>query len=253
MADTCSDCMYLLTEFSPKFQCGERPPPESRPDGMGWFPGVELAWWCGMWAAWVPSAVVVSAGNNQTAPVTQPVALPVSVLVTDASGRPVFGAEVTFAVTGGAGSITGAVQTTDRSGIATVGSWDMGGLEGANSLSATVAALPPAVIDATGEALIITLNGGDAQIAPAGSVLPIPPSVLLTDQALNPIAGVSVTFGITGGGGSIQGSPAVSDVNGIAAVISWTLGAAPGPNAATAFTIGVTADGSPVDFTATGT
>lgn len=254
MADTCNECMYLLADYDPKFQCAERPPPlpPYGSDGMGWHPGVELSWWCGKWAAWVAADVAVNAGDNQTACVGQPVVIPPSVLVTDASGRPAYDVEVTFAVTGGAGSITGAVQRTDRNGIATIGSWNMGTAAGANSLSATVAALPPAAINATGEAAIISLNGGDAQVAPAGSVLPIPPSVLVTDQALNPLEGVDVNFIVTGGGGSVQDGFATTDVNGIAAPTSWTLGAVPGPNTLGAYSQ-VTAAGSPVPFTATGT
>jgi adhesin/invasin len=252
---TCDDCMYLLADYDPKFQCGERPPPESRIDGMGWFPGVELTWWCGKWAAWVAAFSVVSAGNNQTAPVGQPVALPVSVVVLNALGRPVYGAEVTFVVASGGGSITGAVASTGRDGVATLGSWILGasGAPGNNVLYADVGGLPQLVINATAEGIIISLNGGDGQVAVAGSVLPIAPSVLLTDLALNPLQGVVVNFNITDGGGSVQGSPAVSDINGIAAPVSWTLGVAPGPNALSAFSASVPTAGSPILFTATGT
>ncbi len=253
MADTCSDCMYLLTEFDPKFQCGERPPPESRPDGMGWFPGVELAWWCGKWAPWVPIFMIVNGGDNQTVPVGQLAPVAPSVFIFDASGRPVYGEEVTFAVTAGGGIITGEVVSTDRDGIATVGSWTMGNAAGPNALSATAGALGPIAINATGEAVVMSLNGGDAQVAVAGSVLPIAPSVLVTDQALNPLEGVIIVFTVTGGGGSVQDPAAATDVNGIAAPTSWTLGAVPGANTLDATSPMVTADGDPVAFTATGT
>ena len=67
-----------------------------------------------------------NAGNGQTVHVGTAVAVPPSVLVTDANNNPVSGVAVTFAVASGNGSITGASATTDASGIATVGSWTLG-------------------------------------------------------------------------------------------------------------------------------
>ncbi len=252
---SCDNCRFLGAEYDPALQCLQAVPVPNRATGVGMFPQVEPAWWCGMYMPWVEAAAAVAAGNNQTVPVGQLAPVAPSVLVTDASGRPVYGAEVTFAVASGGGAITGEVQTTGRDGIAAVGSWTVGNIAGANSLTATVGALPVVTFDATGEAAIITVAGGDAQTAVAGSVLPVPPSVLVTDQALNPLAGVSVAFNPTGGGGtfgSVQGSPAVTDANGIAAPISWTLGVNPGLNTLSAFSA-VTAVGSPALFTATAT
>jgi len=48
------------------------------------------------------------------------------VIVRDANANPVSGVSVTFAVASGSGSITGGSQTTNSSGIATVGSWTLG-------------------------------------------------------------------------------------------------------------------------------
>ena len=270
MAESCDNCMYLgstyadVSAFSaaaqaravalgqlPAYQClVSRPSVGAGDEGI--FPIVDLVWWCGQWAAWRAIAIAVNAGDNQTAPVGQPVPVLPSVLLTDQAGRPVYDVEVTFAVTLGGGNITGAVVKTGRDGIATVGSWTLGDTAGPNALSATGGVAGPIAINATGEALIISLDGGDAQVAVAGSVLPIAPSVLVTDQALNPIAGVAVVFAITGGGGSVQDPNAVTDVNGIAQPTSWTLGAPPGPNTLDA-TAGRSAAGSPVPFTATGT
>jgi hypothetical protein len=49
------------------------------------------------------------------------------------------GVNVTFAVTGGGGTVTGASQVTDASGKATVGEWVLGPNTGANTLTASVA------------------------------------------------------------------------------------------------------------------
>ena len=65
-----------------------------------------------------------------------PVSDPPSVLVKNSAGNPLAGATVTFTVTSGGGSVTGATQTTNASGIATVGSWTLGS-NSVNVLQAT--------------------------------------------------------------------------------------------------------------------
>src|SRR2546423_4012558 len=63
------------------------------------------------------------------APGTAVAELP-SVLVRDASGAPLQGAAVVFAVTSGGGVVTGGNARTNTSGIATVGSWTLGAAAG---------------------------------------------------------------------------------------------------------------------------
>ena len=85
-----------------------------------------------------PSQIAARSVTTQNAPVNTAVGAPPSVLVRDASGAPVAGVTVTFAVTGGGGTVLPVVPVaTDASGIATVGSWTLGGTPGANTLSAT--------------------------------------------------------------------------------------------------------------------
>ena len=73
----------------------------------------------------VPASIAKNAGDNQTASAGAAVSAPPSAIIRDANGNPVPGVEVTFAVTGGGGSITGATQSTNSSGIATVGAWTL--------------------------------------------------------------------------------------------------------------------------------
>jgi len=80
--------------------------------------------------------VVLVAGNNQIALSGYAVNIPPQVKVLDASGSPLAGRTVLFAVTGGGGSVTGGTVVTGANGVAEVGSWIVGG--GANSLLATV-------------------------------------------------------------------------------------------------------------------
>lgn len=92
----------------------------------------------------------------------------------------------------------------------------------------------------------IVVNAGDGQTAPVGTDVAVAPSVLVRDSLAKPLAGDTVVFGITGGGGVVRGGTAVSDANGVATVTGWTLGTVPGAN-----TLGATlpgAGGSPVTF-----
>ncbi len=70
-----------------------------------------------------PAALVKTAGDNQT--VVAGLAVPVAptVIVRDAFGNARPDVDVVFTVTGGNGSVTGAIATTDAQGLASVGSW----------------------------------------------------------------------------------------------------------------------------------
>lgn len=108
-----------------------------------------------------PSSITVDGStNNQQAEAGSDVILPPSVTVLDADGNPLQGIAVTFAVASGGGSVTGVAQVTGLAGTATVGSWRMGPSVGPNSMTATVAGLPPASFTATAipATFTITLN-----------------------------------------------------------------------------------------------
>ncbi|MEO7998351.1 MAG: hypothetical protein ABI852_12955, partial [Gemmatimonadaceae bacterium] len=64
------------------------------------------------------------------------VATPPAVRAVDQYGNAVPNVAVTFAVVSGAGTITGAQQVTNASGVATVGSWKLGTSAGTQSLRA---------------------------------------------------------------------------------------------------------------------
>ena len=201
------------------------------------------------------TTMAITAGNNQTATAGTTVATAPAVKVTDANGNGVTGVAVTFAVATGGGSITGGNATSGAGGVASVGSWRLGGPAGANTLTATSAGLSgsPATFSATGTtgpAAIIAVSAGNNQAASAGSPVPIAPAVIVTDINGNPVGGIGVSFAVATGGGSITGAAPTTNAQGIAAVGSWTLGVTAGPNSLTATSGGLT--GSPVTFTATG-
>jgi adhesin/invasin len=206
--------------------------------------------------AGAPGSVAVDQGNGQTAEAGTAVAVAPSVKVVDGNGNPVNGATVNFVVASGGGSITGASTTTNASGIARVGSWTLGNTAGANSLSAAAVGVSGSVtFNATGIAgaaatLAIANASSQGQTGIAGQAVAIPPSVKVTDSHGNGVQNVSVTFAVATGGGSVTGGSATTDASGIATVGSWTLGSAAGPNTLTATSGSLS--GSPITFSATG-
>ena len=92
----------------------------------------------------------VLGGDGQSALAGTATAIRPTVVLTDSSGAPIAGAVVTFAVASGAGSVTQATDTTNATGVATVGSWILGA--GSNTLTAMTrgAAGNPVTFSATG-------------------------------------------------------------------------------------------------------
>ena len=115
-----------------------------------------------------------------------------------------------------------------------------GGTSGGTSANVTVIA---------GPAETLSMHNGNDQTAAAGASVPVRPAVRLADIDDNPIPGVTVTFAVGSGGGSVTEASQTTDANGIATVGSWTLGSA-GPNTLTATATPL--PGLPVTFTATG-
>jgi len=191
------------------------------------------------------------AGNLQSDTVGRPLALPLQVEARAADGLGVAGVAVHFRAQLGGGSVADTLVLTDSSGQArTVAT--LGLLIGAQSFQATAAGLSgsPVTFDmmALGSAPTQLLSAaGDAQLAVVNTVVAVAPRVLLKDAAGNPVAGVPVTFTVTGGGGSLSGGNQTTDASGIATVTSWTLGTLAGTN-----TLLASAAGLSRTFTATG-
>ncbi len=190
-----------------------------------------------------PSALTKVAGDGQTAEVGSDVPTPPLVKVTDVDGNPVAMVPVVFSVASGGGSVTPAEASTDSEGLVGVGSWTLGTTAGPNTLTASVIDLDPVTFSAAGipgPAASMWLNDGDDQSVLIDTPVPIPPSVLLQDAQGNPTPGVTVTFSVTAGGGTVTGGLATADGNGVARVGSWSLGPIAGPNQLTASSPGVT-------------
>jgi hypothetical protein len=96
----------------------------------------------------------------------------------------------------------------------------------------------------------IVLNAGNSQSATVDSAVTTPPKIVVRDADNNPIEGISVTFAVTTGGGSVTPSSVTTGSDGTAAVTSWTLGTTAGSNTLTASAAN---DTTSFTFTATGT
>jgi adhesin/invasin len=202
--------------------------------------------------AGAPALGTLNDGDGQSATVGTSVAMAPSVKVTDQFDNPVSGVAVVFAVTQNNGSVTGEAQVTDGDGIARVGAWQVGTATGANGLSATPSGLAAIAFTATGTADVadqIVINAGDLQDGTvAGSPVAIQPSVVVRDQYGNVVAGDTVRFTVTQGGGAVTGATPTSLASGIATVGSWTMGPIVGTNELIATVSGVA---DTVAFTAT--
>src|SRR5205807_670830 len=195
------------------------------------------------------ATIAANSAMSQSATVGTAVRAPPSVVVKDANGNPVVGVAVTFAVAPGNGTITGGSQTTNTSGVATVGSWTLSATAGANGRTARRGWLAGSAVTFTatgtaGAAATIAANSGTSQSATVGTAVSAPPSVIVKDANGNPVVGVAVTFAVAPGNGTITGGSQTTNTSGVATVGSWTLSATAGSNTLTATSTALT--GSPV-------
>ncbi|MEN8375933.1 MAG: leishmanolysin-related zinc metalloendopeptidase [Gemmatimonadota bacterium] len=178
-----------------------------------------------------PASLVALQGDGQMGMVGEALAVRPSVRVEDGFGNPAQGTVVSFQVTAGDGSVSGGNVQAGADGTASPLEWRLGGTAGLNTLSAMVSGLTPVDFNATGErgpASMVGVRDGDNQVASIGQPVPIPPSVLVSDDFGNGVQGATVTFQIETGDGSVAGGTVVTGTDGVAAAMDWTLGSSPG-------------------------
>jgi TolB protein len=158
-----------------------------------------------------------------------------TVRATDEHGMPMAGVRVSFQIGRevGAGRIANGSASTDAEGVASVGRWTLGTRAGRQIVTARGTGFAPvefAALAAAGPPSRITSRIDYGPYGLVGTALPGRLYVVVSDGFGNSIAGVPVTFTVTSGGGSIEGSsgltPALSGV--------WTLGPTPGIQEVTA-------------------
>jgi hypothetical protein len=196
------------------------------------------------------STIVLVSGGAQSGPVSSALALPIVVQVSDAASNAVVGKALTVAVTTGGGTVTPTSVTTIAGGLATV-NWTLGATPGAQSITVSGAGLTSLVVTATATgaapATQMAITAGQAQLGTQGVQLPTALAVTVKDATNNPVAGYTVNWAVTAGGGFVSAATSVTDVAGIA-TINWTLGFG-GVQTAQATGAGLT--GSPAVFNAT--
>lgn len=187
---------------------------------------------------------------------TVPFSVSPVVQVSDEFGNAVqvAGVVVSSNISAGTATLGGTLsRPTDAAGLATFNDFVLTGSSGQKALTFTSPNLPPlsAFIAVTGGVgAAAQLFAGNSQTTVAGTAVPIQPAVRITDVAGDPVAGVQVFFNVASGGGATSGDVALTDINGVARLGSWTLGSIAGPNSLTAVASGL-AD-NPVTFLATG-
>ena len=177
------------------------------------------------------SALVRVSPETQQATINTNVAQAPSVRAEDVFANVVPGVAVVFSVASGGGTMTGEQQTTNASGIATVGAWTLGTIAGqqiarANSGGASQAAFVATALP--GPAVDLAKVAGDNQEGIFGVEVDTPPGVRAVDAFNNAVGGVVVTYAPGPNSGSVTASTVQTDpATGTAFVGSWVLGSAP--------------------------
>ena len=191
-------------------------------------------------------------GSHQVTKVNVAFPLGPAVRITDASGNPIEGANPTWAMVQGGGSLAGGSVASRANGVDDYTTWIPCCTRGASTLRVTLAGSPDTVLISSiaeaGPAATVAVYAGNGQTAITGTPVPIAPAAVVRDTFGNPVPRVAVDFAVTGGAGSVVGTPATTDTNGIATLGSWTLGATAGTNSLNATATGVAAGAA---FTAT--
>jgi uncharacterized protein with beta-barrel porin domain len=172
--------------------------------------------------------LVITSGNNQTAPVNTTVPQPLHVQALD-DGAPAVGKAINWTVLSGDATVVSNTGPTDASGFsnATVA---FGPTPGPVQIQAARADNPTALVvfDLTSTLTrTLTIASGDAQNAQAGNAFAAPLVVLAQDNGAA-ASGITINWAVTSGSATLSASSSVTDVAGNAQV-GLTAGAIAGP------------------------
>ena len=174
-------------------------------------------------------------GYNQNGLTGEILMNPFVVEVRDQNNNPLGGITVTFVVSAGGGSLSDTSVDTNANGLAQ-SPLTLGSDPGINTVEVSVegitetvtfnaeASLPPPMPTA------LSIISGDNQNGLTGKTLADPFVVEVRDQNGDPLEGVTVTFTVSVGGGSLSDTSVDTDANGLAQT-ALTLGNDPGTNA----------------------
>lgn len=144
------------------------------------------------------TAVAISGGNNQSGRAGQSLT-PLIALVTDGCGTPVAGVPVTWTVVSGSATLSATTNTSNSQGFVSTGI-TLGSTPGPVTVRVALGSTAQATFQLTNVIVVggVTVTGGNNQVAVTGQTFAQPVTFRVRDVNNNPVAGILVTFGVTG-------------------------------------------------------
>ena len=182
----------------------------------------------------IQTTLVRISGDDQEGLPGKPLANPFVVQVLDEDGDPFEGATVKFSVLLGGGSLSATTPTTGADGQAE-SILTLGTALGTNKVQVNVDEISQVLVfsaEATNTPsvpTVVSIISGDNQTGVVGEALTNPFVVEVRDGKDTRLAGVTVTFAVLTGGGTLSATTGTTDANG-QAESTLTLGSDPGAN-----------------------
>ncbi len=192
----------------------------------------------------VPSAAAATAATTVSGAVASAVSAVPAIRITDAKGKGVKNVLVRWRVTSGGGDVTNDSVRTSSSGEASSGGWTLGTGAGQQTLQATADGIAPVTFTASAAAAAVarlTPVSATSQSVGVTAAIAELPAVRAEDQYGNPVSGVAVAFALVQGTGTLGGTQSLTDVDGIARLGLWIVGAVAGPQSVIATAAGIDA------------
>ena len=179
-----------------------------------------------------PLALLIPVSEpSQFVVVGRTVTSPPALKATDAFGNPIPGQEISFVDGTGRSQVQGATAVTDAGGRAGVSSWTIAREPGSYTLQARGPSFTTTNFVAFAIPALVEVSAGDNQSTNAGTLVGTPPALRALDDQNQPVAGVAMTFSVSGGGGRLIGTvTAKTNPSGMATSPGWILGPTPGLN-----------------------
>ncbi|PYO79880.1 MAG: hypothetical protein DMD67_01715, partial [Gemmatimonadetes bacterium] len=189
-------------------------------------------------------------GDNLTGQVGTTLSTPHVVLVTDANGNPVPNVTIGWSPATGGGSVNPTSSVTGADGKAST-TRTLGPIPGTQTTTASASGLTTVTFSITaqvGGATQMVFADSSVRHDTVGQTVTGPLAVKVMDALNNPVQGVTISWTVLNGGGSVNPTSSITGSNGIATT-TWTLGTAISPTDSTQF---AQASGvaSPLTFTA---
>ena len=180
----------------------------------------------------MPTTLAAISGDNQNGLTGEALLNPFVVEVRDQYGDPLGGVPVTFALSTGDDSLSATITITDANGRAE-STLTLGSEPGTNTVEVSAEDISQTVVFSAGASLpppmptTLSTVSDDNQTGLTGETLLNPFVVEVHDQYGDPVEGVTVTFTLLTGGGSLSAETTTTDANGQAET-TLTLGNEPG-------------------------